>query len=407
MSWLDKIKTELIIQLGDGKDYKPQWLNATKQVDYNVAEFEFPNVEGTLVKRGKPKGAKYNLEIYFQGENHLETASNFEIRSRDPRPWTITHPFYGRIIVQPTSLTFDNSAYNVSKITGTVIETITDQYPKATTNPTDKIGQDAEKTNETQASAYANNVVITAGDINKQQSAVAIAFNNAKKFVPQDAGEQLFNEFIESTALLAEAQDDTQGAIVAMQKVIMSPATYAISVKNRLSVIGSTFNSFRENLATTTTKNQKNGYAVNNGTSLTAMALAASTPQATDYASRAEVVNTVESLIAYYNTYIADLDTLQTDNGGAPDSYIPDADSLLALNLLFNYTLSNLFNIALNAKQERNIILMEDTNWILLTHKFYGLDASDENIVKLMEQNNAGLSTVLQVQKNTKVYYYV
>ena len=30
MSWIDKIKTELIITCGDGKQYKPQWINAVK-----------------------------------------------------------------------------------------------------------------------------------------------------------------------------------------------------------------------------------------------------------------------------------------------------------------------------------------------------------------------------------------
>lgn len=407
MSWLDKIKTDLIIETGDGKQYKPQWLNASVEKEYNVAQFEFPNVSGTLVKRSRPKGARYSLELYFQGADHLDTAAAFSRSADDPRPWNLTHPFYGRIVVQPLSLGIDNSQYNISKISIPVVETITDQYPKGTVNAIDKITQDAATTNITQSAAYANNVVITVPDINRQQSAVAIAFNNAKKFVPQDIGEELFNRFNESIALLADAQDDTQAAIEAMQRVIMSPATYAISVKNRLDVIGSTFNSFRESLATTSTKNEKNNYAVNNGTSLTAMALAAGTPQTTDYTARTEVVTTIEQLIAFYNVYIADLDTLQTDNGGAPDSYIPDADSLMQLNLLFNYTLSNLFNIALNAKQERNIILLEDTNWVLLTHKFYGLDAADENIVQLMAQNNAGLSTALQVPKNTKVYYYV
>jgi hypothetical protein len=407
MSWLDKIKTALVIETGDGKQYKPQWLNASKSVDYNVAEFDFPNVSGTLVKRGTPRGAKYSLELYFQGTEHLDEAARFEVSASDPRPWNITHPFYGRVTVQPTSLSFDNSGYNISKVTGTVIETITDSYPKGTVNPIDKIAQDTTATNATMAKSYSNNVVMTASDINRQQSAVAIAFNNAKKFVPQDAGEQLFNEYNESIALLADAQDDTEGAMAAMQKVIVSPATYAISVKNRVTVLGSSFNSFRDALDTTTTKNQKQSYAINNGTSLSALALAASTPQATDYTNRSEVVTTVEQLIDYYNQYLEDLDTLQTDNGGAPDSFIPDADSLRQLNLLYNYTLSNLFNIALNAKQERSLVLLEDSNWILLAHKFYGMDANDENISTLMQQNNAGLSTALQVEKNTRVYYYV
>ena len=44
----------------------------SKTKDYNVAEFEFPEVSGTLVSRKKPKGSRYDLEIIFQGENNLD-----------------------------------------------------------------------------------------------------------------------------------------------------------------------------------------------------------------------------------------------------------------------------------------------------------------------------------------------
>lgn len=407
MSWLDKIKTALVIQTGDGKQYKPQWINATKKVDYNVAEFEFPNITGTLVKRGTPKGARYNLELFFQGENNLDDARKFETSAADPRPWNITHPLYGRLTVQPLSLEFDNTAHNISKITGAVVETISDEYPKATSNPKDKIVNDSETCNETAADAYVYNSKPKAQDITAQKSYNELAYKNAAKFCPQDMGDELFNLYNTATGALTNLNTEAKTAISAMQKVIKFPAYFTTGVAERLGVLTSTFNSLRDGLPAVPTKSQKSAYEVNNGTGITAMLVTAGTPATGDYTNRTDVLNTAEMLLQYYNLFIADLDNLQTATGGAPDSYLPNADSLQQLALLFNYTLSNLFTIAANAKQERSIVLTQDSNWILLAHKFYGLKADDSTITDLMKQNNAGLNSVLQVKANTRVYYYV
>src|SRR5688500_16182415 len=113
MSWVEKIQRELIITTGDGKEYKPNWLNASKDVEYNVAQFNFPKIPGTLVAGGEPKGAQYSVEFYFQGEDHLDKFTAFEQSAKDKRPWTISHPFYGRLVVKPLALKFDHSKYNV------------------------------------------------------------------------------------------------------------------------------------------------------------------------------------------------------------------------------------------------------------------------------------------------------
>ncbi len=67
MSWIDKIQDQLIITCGDGKEFRPSWINASKDMNFNVSLFEFPNIKGTLVKRGTPIGKAYNLQIFFQG----------------------------------------------------------------------------------------------------------------------------------------------------------------------------------------------------------------------------------------------------------------------------------------------------------------------------------------------------
>lgn len=407
MSWLDKIKTELIIQTGDGKQYKPQWLNATKKVEYNVAEFDFPNVEGTLVKRGKPKGSRYNLELYFQGENNLDDARRFELSAADSRPWNITHPYYGRLTVQPLALDFDNTAHNISKITGTVVETISDEYPKATSDPKNKIVNDSDTCNEAAADAYVYNSKPVAADITSQKSYNTLAYENAAKYCPQDMGEELYNLYNQAAGLLTNLNTEVKVAASAMQKVIKFPAYFTTGINERLSVLGGTFNSIRTGLPDAPTKNQKSAYELNNGTGITAMLVAAGTPATGDYTNRLAVLDTAELLIGYYNQYLADLDSLQTSTGGAPDSYIPNADSLQLLANLFNYTLSSLFVIAADAKQQRSIVLTQDSNWVLLAHKLIGLAPDDSTITQIMEWNNAGLNTVLQVKANTRVYYYV
>src|ERR1700747_157220 len=114
-TWLEKIKNDIVITLGDGNIFHPSSINYKKQVDYNVASFDFPNVEGTLVKRSKPLGRKFDLEIFFQGESNIDVSNDFEFSAKDPRPWKILHPYYGTLIVQPQSLLFDNSQHNVTK----------------------------------------------------------------------------------------------------------------------------------------------------------------------------------------------------------------------------------------------------------------------------------------------------
>ena len=115
----------------------------------------------------------------------------------------------------------------------------------------------------------------------------------------------------------------------------------------------------------------------------------------------------MDVLLAANTTYIQTLEGIQSENGGSVDSFIPDANALQQLNALLNYTVANLFVIAMDAKQERSIILEEDSNWIVLAHRFYGLKQDDSTIEELIKNNNAGLNEMLQVRKNRKIVYYV
>lgn len=412
MSWVENIKSAMIIQTGDGKVYKPQWLNAGKSKDYNISTFEFPNISGTLADRRLPKGRKYPLQLFFQGENHLETAQSFEKSADDPRPWTVTHPLYGRIIVQPTSLEFDNSKYNVSEIRCEVIETITQEYPATSVVQKDKIENSVEDCNDLMVNASLekiNAVGIKPISTNKITAFINKTDAKVNKLITDNTtAQEYFNKLNNAKSAINSIASKPQDAIAQTIDLLKTTATLPISVKSKtdayISMITDAETTIIGGIIEITDKSL---YMSQVGSVMTALCLSASNPLKTDYPNRNDVLSTIDVLLAANTTYLNTLDSLQTDTGGTPSSFIPDAASLISLNNLLNYTVSNLFSIALSAKQERSVILENDSNWIILAHRFYGLKADDSTIEELIRNNNAGLSEMLQVRKNRKITYYV
>lgn len=405
MSWIDKIQNKLIITCGDGKKYNPSWLNASYQVDYNVSEFEFPNLEGTLVDRKKRLGRKYGLELYFTGDDHLDITKQFELSANNPKPWTLEHPFYDILIVQPTSLFIDNSDYNVSKITGVVIETIVNNNPKITIEPASQIKIDNENLNTSFEQAFSEKFKPADFTTMKTKNAANYKLNVPQIKLPEEA-ENYLNAFSNANSAINTGAAYPTAAIRAVITLIQAPALFSISVKNRVDLLVGQFQNFRTNLSSNTTVSSKQLYQNQAGSTISALCLAMATPLSGDYANAPVVLSFIEILLANFNAYKTDLDTLQSDNGGNPNNFIPDATALIELNNLVNLTLDSLFTIALSAQKERSIIVEEDTNLINLTHRFYGLDANDANIEKLIANNNWGLNQLLEINKGTKIVYY-
>lgn len=417
MSWLDKIKTDLTITCGDGTQFKFDWLNANKQREYNVSEFEFINVEGTYVHRKAAKGARYNIELYFQGENHLDFAQQFDDSAKDPRPWSLSHPFYGLLTVQPLSLSFDNTGLNLTKITGTVIETLPDEYPKGSAPPQEVITVQVATVDQLAAAGYANNVSPKAPDVAKMQQRNSTIYADASKYVTTEFAASYFNAFKTAQGAITQATDAPLTAIRTMQALISAPAQFASNVQSRLGVLQKSFDTMRSSIAgslSNVTRADRYLYQNNAGTALTAMLQASATPFANEYRYRDAVVDVIEQLVNNYNTYLADLGTLQGSYGGDPDSFMPDAESITALNNLFNFAIYNLFQIANSGKQQRTHLVVYDTNWIILAHRFYGITqqtapdgTATDTVQELIAQNGAGLNRLMQVPANTLVKYYV
>jgi len=407
MSWKDKIEKELSITTGDGKVYKPLWLNASKKLEWHTSEFEFVEKDGTRVDRRKLKGRRFPLEIYFQGEENIETAAAFEISANDTSsPWIVDHPFYELITVEPTSLNFDNSVMNITKITGILVETITDDLPRTTLQPVDAIR--IQKINLDASFEASIKSTPTPGDVAQTKKNLKKNFNLSVPVIKiPEQFEQYNNAFNQANSFVNTATASPLLAIRYTMNAISMPAQFTSNVKERVSLLSDQFDSLRLSVSSLVKPSSKEFFTAQAGTMLSSMCLAASLPLEADYLYGTKVLEIMDQISDNYRLLQDDLDTLQTTNGGSPDSFVPDPDSLNALNQLINLTVSSLYEIALGAKKERVIYAESDTNLILLTHRFYGLDDEDKNLQELQENNNFSFDQLLQIKKGSKIVYYI
>lgn len=410
MSWVESIQERLTIITGDGKTYNPLWLNALNTVEYNVAEFDFSGVTGTLVKRKKPRGTRHSLQLFFVGENHLDQSEAFRVSASDSRYWTISHPYYGLMVVQPISLEFDNTKHNVTEIKGTVVETITEDFPAATIIPKKKIANDVAQTNEALA-LYGSEKITTFGidtnTITRQREFISSVNANVLPLVGSfDGIDEYYNSFNEAAQAVNTLSSAPLASIRSFQTFLSKPAQFTSSVRSRIASLGSSITSL-SGMVSGGLVMDKVMYENNGGALIAAMCESAANPIGGDFQNGVDVLGVIELILTEYDSYLTQLDDLQTDNNGSPTSYIPDADAMSDLSSLVNYTVGNLYEIALDARQERSIILEKDSNWILLAHRLYGWSNGEDVIEELISQNGAGLSEMLQVKKNRRVLYYI
>lgn len=408
-TWLQRIKKDLVITLGDGNVFKPTWINAKKTVSYNIASFDFPNQPGTLIKRSQPLGRTFDLEIFFQGENHIDNSNAFENSAKDPRAWTISHPYYDTIIVQPSSLQFDNSQHNLTRISGMLLETIVESNPSNKQDPVSEIQLQAENM------PPLLNYYLTNKQYTPNGSDVQIASNNVNKIyklgVPQiklPSEVQAYNNlFSQANAAVNTAIANPTLFATTANAMLSAPAKFTLSLQTRLNLLQSQFATLRVGINTFTNPSSKLIYQNTAATILTTICYCYVFPFSGEKINARTALNQMQLVLTNYNAYLADLDAMQTTNGGSVNSFIPDGNIIISLNNLINTTVSNLYQIALNAKKQMTLFLEKDTNLILLTHRLYGLDANDENMDDLFTQNNWGLDHILQIKKGTTVTYYI
>lgn len=408
MSWIEQVQRGITITTGDGESYQPSYLNASFQTEYQTSVFEFIGVDGSLVKKTTKIGTRYNLEIYFQGADHLDVVKKFIRSCSDKRAWTVDHPLYDILTVQVPSLNCDDAFYDPSKITGTMIETIKDGEENIFLIPIDQIEPLFFEANE----KYVNSLTATVqpADITQLNNDNNGAYRRGVPVLPQglpEQFEQFTNIFNTASTYIDTATATPLLMMRAVMGVITAPSQFLISAQTRVKLLQDTMDSLRANILGFITVSSKQLFQNKSGACMGALCVATGTPLGADYANATTILEVIDILSARRAQYIADLDSLQSDNGGNTTSFIPDASALIAVNDLVNVTIAALYSLSLSARSERSIVCETETNWIVLAHRLYGLDNTDVNINSLIDQNQSTREEYLQLEKGRRVVYYV
>lgn len=405
MSWNDKLDNiKFSIKTGDGKEYFPLLIITEKSLDFNTNTYDFINVPKSLVERKQPKSSKYPLKFYFQGADCIEQSEAFEQSAKDNRYWTVTHPFYGVVKGQPISMSRNDSSFNTTEINVDFWESIVFDFPKSNLSIQDNTLVRNESVMGAATSSYSSRVKPQARDIqeNKQSNlVVAKSFENVQTAETNvDYQNKLAKAQKSSNNLLANPNI----AILDAQALLSGPSLYDVELKPRINAYITAFKSLIKIFKTPA---DKLFFESQGASALSNLCLTSVNYQfGVDYLTVSDVESVVSSISENYALYVSLLDENSTSNYTVENSYQPYPVLQSELYDLVMYTISNLYQLAFEAQQERIVYLEKDSNLILLTHKYLG-KATDENIMLFKTINNISMNENFKLKKGRKIKYYV
>jgi hypothetical protein len=403
MTWVERIENiKFSIKTGDGKTFFPLQKGGEIEREYNTSSFEFISVYGTLVDRKKPKSRKITLVFYFQGADNIEQSDLFEISADDPRPWTVTHPFYGIISGQPISIKRDDNNLNISEITVPFWESIDADYPFANFSVKDNSRDKHSLVYIAAAQSYVTNVNFTPIDISKNSASIVDIAGDMKNLQNDSTYATFQNALNSGLKAIDKLLEDPFNAIQSIQNFLDLPSTYEQAVKGRMASYESVYRGLKASIKTLADKKYFESAAAS---TIASMSVVAVNPQFGDYVLVSDVESVTSKIADIYEDYMATLDTLSVSVYDVKNTYNADATTQTELNSLVNYTVANLYEMSFLAKRERIVYTDKKTNVILLTHRYLGMDDDDENIATMIQTNNIKLNELFSIEKGRLIKY--
>ena len=389
MSWKDNIENiELTIVTGDNEIFKPLYTTSSQDIEFNVSEFNFIELEGTLVTRKKVKSQKIPLNIIFQGDDHIDIAEKFLQSSKDPRYWTITHPVIGEIYGHPASINKINDDLNTVVFNIDFWETILPgQIKSAKVYPLELIESK-------------NFELIEFGSLNlipdqkpELKSLVAKIQSRYDVLIDKTNIDKYKGFIADAMSGIDKLLSEPQKAIRNISNLIQFPAYIQGAIKTRVNIVKAILDDILEILP----KN-KMVYSIFGGTVVAAISQIILKPGENDFITRSQVREQFNILSETYDLFLNEVDD---------GNFQQDFQEAITLNEIVINTLYYLYDVSFDAKQERFDIVESDTNLILLTHKYMGLDFEDKNLNTFRELNGIKNKNLFIVKKGRKITYLV
>ena len=195
---------------------------------------------------------------------------------------------------------------------------------------------------------------------------------------------------------------DPINALQQAQNFLDLPATYQQALKGRVAAYENIYWKLKNSIETLGDKKYYESMA---GTVLSVINAVLVTPITGDYIVISDVAYYTNKLSTLYQDYVQTLDDLSIGVNDVNNAYSPNAEAQAQINNLINYTLATLYTYTFGTKKEWIVVITKDTNIILLTHKYLGLDDNDENIDTMISTNNLLFNEKFSIKKGRQIKY--
>lgn len=419
MSWKERVRNKIVLSSPDGDEYSAYWAGNERRIEKKLGIFQYPFVKGARVQDLDVGSTSYPLTIFFEGDNHdLEGAEFFE-SCKQRGVWEIVHPILGTLFLQLVSAGQDLQPVENANITQFSLEFI-EPIPETAMVSDEELaslsGNSVDEMNSNSAQSFASKVNAASA---RGQAAIKSVTNKVLKAVNTVMG-----TITSVTSAVQTIQDAAQTAIQEtmnavifaplafagqVKAIIQTPAMAVQDVKSRLSAYETLAEEIFE-IENPSVREDGRNTAVVKELFLVSIIGALSTIATTGNSkTRAQVIDTIESIGKMYADIVENLDEHQTQFEDMPidKQYFSQSetysDTMNVVMLATRYLLQAIGNL----KIERRIFLTESTPPIMIAMREYGGPGlEDENIDFFIETN--GLKgdelLILPPAKEVKVY---
>lgn len=402
MSWNENLENiKFTIRTGDGKIYEPLFNPGDYSFKFNTFKSDYINVNFSYIHRKTRQSSAYPIVFYFQGEGYIEKSNEFIQSCSNRKTWLISHPYYGEIKGQPTSVKRSDKQYNITEFTVEFWETVGNKYPQSKVSSKDDARTRVNSLNTTSLGVISANSKPLQSDIPDIKDQIGLV---GSKFSPKGSSFAEYKRVIETAKKDADSLvDSVEEAYPSIQNVLSLPATYSGPAFGKVESYIEALKVLKESVGTVFAKNN---YESQGASSVAGICDSCLNPEENEYVTRADVERMNYLVLDSYNDYLTSLDTFYVDDLGTnpwQQNYQIQSD----LSELVFLTLNELFLIGFNAKQEIIYELKKDSNIIIETHKYIGLDDDDQNIDFFRETNNIRMDELFLLKKGRELRYFV
>lgn len=402
MDWIERVENiEFKIVTGDGEVFLPLYKGGEKETEFNVSDFNFINVAGTLRDRKKSKSPFFNLVFYFEGLDNIEQSNRLDASSMDSRPWTVTHPFYGVISGHPISIKRNDSSLNITEVTVPFWESIDADYPLTNDSVEDSTKDKHSAVYQVCALSFVK-PVFSSVDISKLKSNVYDISGETKAIQNSTTYAEFQNGLNKALKGIDSLLSNPLSTIQKIQNFLDLPSVYEQAVAGRIAGYENIYYRLKSSIKTLADKKY---FEAAGGSIIASMSLVAVTPIEGDYVLISDIVKITLKIATIHDDYLKTMDELKVSNYDVTNRYNQDASVLNEVNSLVSFTIANLYRMTFEAKTERIVYTDKETNVILLVHRYLGMDESDENIDNFIKTNKIKLNELFAIKKGREIRF--